>query len=160
MRLARIVRTAFGVDAFFRPGWEQGEWVFVGVAPAPEIAAYAFHTLFRQVQAQRRDYVSGLPKRLKMATKRNRGNLFARAWVSAVAEKVGNFAGKDRTGDIEAYLENHHPELQTLTARDQGLNIRVHDVSALDAGRSAGRNARLDHGINGGTGPVMIEGRG
>lgn len=158
MQLARIVRTAFGVAYLFDSGYGEGQWVFVGVAPAPEIAAYAFQTLLRQVQAQRRGYVAGLPKRLKLATKRNRGNLFALAWVAAVAEKVGNFAGKNRSEDIEAYLENHYPELRPMTARDRNRKIRAHDASALDAGRAAGRNARLDHGINGGTGPAMIEG--
>lgn len=157
MRLEQAIRSAFGCTGFFQPGsWEKGEWVFVGVAPAPAIAAYAFKVLYRQAQAQRRDYVASLPKRLKPATKRNRGNLFALAWVSAVQGKVGAFAGQDRSEDIAAWIEDHHPDLVSLHARDRNRKIRRHDASALIAGRDAGRNARLDHAIGGAAAPVQI----
>lgn len=150
-RLFHLVSDAFGCQGiFWTGGWEKGEWGFIGVAPAPEIAAYAFQTLLRQAQAARRSYVAGL-KRLKLATKRQRGNLFAEGWVQSVAGKITAFAGEDQTALIESYIGVHHPDLTALSKpRNQSRSIRPNDWGALRDGRNVGAHAQLNHGVGSG----------
>ena len=158
MSLSNLVSEAFGCERFFNQKWRQkGHWSFIGITPAPEIAAYAFQTLFRQVSKQRRDYIKGL-KRIKPETKTRRGNLFAEGWVSAVRDKVASFAGQDQTGAVKTYLAKHYPDLRSFDAKDKDRKIHIHDNNAIHAGRAAGKHAQLNHGVGGGGETLALTG--
>lgn len=142
--LANTCATAFDCDYVAFPIRCDGWYLkFIGLGISPELAAYAYSALQLQLQAARRHHVSQ-QKRCKLATKRRRGAIFAEAWISAVAEKVGTFAqSKDETKRvIQAYLERHHPQLTTAP-----LNITQatgHDRKSRQQGWEQGQKARLN----------------
>ena len=75
--LGDMVCDALGVRMIQIPRRGAADVEFVGVVPRPEIAAYAFDVLRRQLEGDRRKFVKGL--RCRRATKTRRGDLFARA---------------------------------------------------------------------------------
>lgn len=158
MGLVRTIRRAFGCDSFLDCDTNSATWVFIGSGPAPEIAAYVFQTLCRQVVKARKDYLATL-KRCKPKTKTERGNIFCEAWVSSVDRRIVNFAGHDRTEAIVAYKATKHPDLTTLTPRGKNIRLNSRNEGAYAAGIVAGHAAQLHHGV--GTGreaPTLIGG--
>lgn len=120
---------------------------FLGVGISPELAAHAYSALHHQLVAARRAHVAR-QKRCQLKTKRRRGLLFAEGWLNAVNHKVVEFAGAmddDVVQAINAYLEHHHPSLQTIEIRSQ--SPKGHDANSLEAGWQQGQQVRLHRGV-------------
>jgi hypothetical protein len=155
-RLARAVAEAFGCDLFYsriQLGWSgikrRTDVVFIGVGPAPEIAAYAFDVLVRQAQRDRSAHVATQSRKLKQKTKTARGDAFALAWVYAVQSQLDKFAGNQATAELLlAYMTKAHPDMGEFTPASRHLNRHVKDDSAT-SGYLAGKQARLDRAVNG-----------
>lgn len=166
--LAKVVADAFGCDWFsiirreFLPGAalrKVRDVVFIGMGSAPEIAAYSYEVLQRQLVRARAAHVAKQPASCKPITKTARGDEFALGWVCAVAQLVERFAGCDADRVlIEQYVAAKHPDLTTSKPRDRavGRNVRSQD---FHAGAQAGRQARLDRGISAAEGPKRLSGR-
>lgn len=146
--LARTCANAFGCDYLAYSASSAGySFKFVGVGVSPELAAYAYAALHQQLLIARRKHVSQ-QKRCKLATKRRRGQLFAEAWISAVADKVDRFAGRqpeETVKAIEAYLSLHHPNLKYTEPKQ--IPVRGQDYLSLDKGREQGSTAYLHQGV-------------
>ena len=133
--------------AYFHPtcGWSLK---FMGKGISPELAAYAYTTLHRQLVAARRAHVAQ-QKRCKMKTKRLRGQLFTEGWLNAISYRVAQFAGnmdESTHGEIKAYIEIHHPVLRTHTI--EPLEAKGHDTGSIIAGWDLGKKASLHRGID------------
>ena len=147
--LASTCAAAFDCShlAFFHPtcGWS---FKFLGKGISPELAAYAYSTLHRQLVAARREHVAQ-QKRCKMKTKRLRGQLFTEGWLHAISYKVAQFAGnmdEVTQGEIKAYIEVHHPTLTTFTI--EPLEAKGHDTGSIIAGWDLGKKANLHRGVD------------
>lgn len=159
--LAGYVAHVFGCQLIFREGWERSEWLFIGLPPANEIAAYSFEVLFRQARKARQDYMATNLKRYKKSNKVRRADLFSEGWVRAACGNVTALSPAEGSAEaVEAYMQIKHPKLGALNAtdRNKGRTLSGKDEMALSAGRHAGRSAQLHHGVGTGAAPLMLEG--
>lgn len=166
MLLAQVVATAFGCTHYINHGLKKQfmaapkrttGYVFVGVNPSSDIAAYAFRVLQRQCVADRLAHVREQNKRLKSSTRSGRGDAFALAWVRAVASMVQDFAGgEERSQLLLKYIELNHPGMRTVEPQRRDLNRFVRDESHA-AGTAAGSRARLHRGVGPGKKQEMLK---
>lgn len=153
--LANMVAGAFGAEIVYCPLYDGERWIgrveFYGVNGAAEVAGYAFEVLGRQLKRDRNAYLATLNKRIKRATKVRRGDLFAQAWVDAVARQVvahQRSEAEDKT--IAAYQAKRWEEpLETRQSRDNTKGMRSHDVDALYQGQRDGKKVSFHQGVNG-----------
>ena len=156
--LGEMVCDAFGLRMIQVPRRGRSEVEFIGKVPRPEIGAYAFDVLRRQLESDRRKFLQGL--RCRRATKTRRDDLFAEGWISAVRGKVENLvADGDEERIVEEWIGREHPLLEDMEYRARGGRPGPGDVSAFSGGRSAGRRARLTAGVDG-RGTRSLEARG
>jgi hypothetical protein len=153
--LANMVAGAFGAEIVYCPRYDGERWIgrveFYGVNGAAEVAGYAFEVLGRQLKRDRNAYLSTLNKRLKRATKVRRGDLYAQAWVDAVARQVVlHQRSVAENTIIAAYQAKRWEEpLETRQARDNTKGVRSHDVDAWHQGRADGKKVSFHQGVNG-----------
>lgn len=159
--LAGYITHVFGCRLIFREGFSLSHWVFIGLPPANDVAAYSFEVLFRQAKAARKDFVAQHLKRFKKANKVRRADLFSQGWVQSACNAVSPLTPTDGTEEaIQSYMEFKHTNLGKLDGidRNKGRSLSHKDELAIYAGRSAGRNAQLNKGVGMGAAPLMIGG--
>lgn len=151
VNLASMVCSLFGCDLMFsqRIGKSiltvEGGYSFIGTAPSPEIAAYTFSVLRRQISKARNEYI-------KTALKRHRKNKTAAAdtfclgWVSAARRQI-SFAERtaEQTDAIKAYKLIHYPNAVTLDPRERTLKKNADDHRFN--GWREGSKAKVHHGV-------------
>jgi hypothetical protein len=166
-RLVKLVAGAMGcetflssrtvrVDSYHRPWQDVTDIVFVGVAPAHDLAAYAMEVLYRQCRTQRLAHVRKQPKACKPATKKARGDAFALGWVNGVRGLVQRLARTERHAELLLdYIAQQHPKMgdAKLGRRDAGRNVRSTDYAS---GHAAGERARLHEGVGAAGAPLML----
>jgi hypothetical protein len=154
--LAAMVAESYGCRAYFLTGHRQ--WIIVGVDPAAEIASYAYSVLLRQIKAARAVYRAKHCKRLIRASQIRRADLFCEAWVKTVATLVDKFAQTIQTREaIRSYVLDTYKisgELEPID-RQEGKKFTKGDVAAWHAGKAAGAEATLHHGVS--DDPLAIE---
>lgn len=160
-QLAGYIARVFCCRLVFCQGWEKSEWMFIGLPPANEVAAYSFDVLFRQARKARQEYMGSTLKRHKKTSKVRRADLFSQGWVRSACGNVTALTPVDGVSEaVEAYMQLKHQKLGTLneTDRNKGRALSGKDEMAFYAGRHAGKSAQLHRAVNGGTAPLMIEG--
>lgn len=103
--LLQVIKDAFGVDCILL-----GNGVsFYGVYNRPELAAYTFEVLGRQLMKARSDFIKTQNKRIKTSTKTARGDKFAEGWIIAVLNKIEKLARTAREMELaERWLEKKY----------------------------------------------------
>lgn len=117
---------------------------FYGEEAAPEVAAYAFDVLRRQMDAERKIHL----KRVRVpATRASRGEAFAQGWVYAVHALLPD-PGDGRVSEamLDTYEQQRWPTTGTLTLRDTPTSGLRSDRDAV-AGWLAGKRAVLSQGL-------------
>ncbi|MDN7916216.1 DUF2786 domain-containing protein [Burkholderia cepacia] len=145
--LAGVVADVYGCEFLFSRQLNDactaivGGYMFVGVAPAPEIAKYTFDVFARQLRAARRDYIQAKLYRCGPKNKTARADEFCEGWVYAVRMQMQNAVRTDeQTAMIDAHMRANHAEVRTFEprARDvagrRSTNDRWHGI---EEGRSA-----------------------
>lgn len=146
--LGNVVCEAIGLRMIQIRGRGAAEVEFIGVVPRPEIGAYAFEVLRRQLEADRRKFVEGL--RCRRPTKTRRGDLFAEGWILEVRAKVAKLrVDDDERRVVDDSIEKEHPDLEDMEFRRRSGRAGRGDFGALMGGRAAGRRAKLNAGVNG-----------
>lgn len=152
--LTGMVSDVFGCDAVLTGGYDhrKGGFTnasFIGFGPVPEIAAYTFSVLNKQLVRGRKAYLATLGKRLKRSTKTRRGNLWAEAWVRAASKKAVRLSlGRDEAELIRKWKAREYGELEDAKPRDTKFMGRG-DYDAVRRGIEAGLEASLNHGVDG-----------
>lgn len=172
--LSSVVAMVFDCETLTSISWSSTKLcrvetaVFIGVAPAPEIARYAYDTLHRQCVAARKAYVGAINRREIPSTgvsAKARGGHFAIYWVQQVEKKLqalvptgeddpeqsesntrALIAIKSKSDElIQAYISN----LTDGKGPTPGASMRRMKISGLDAlhGAEAGRKAQVSHGV-------------
>ncbi|WP_226020326.1 DUF7168 domain-containing protein [Serratia symbiotica] len=148
--LIGIIRQAFGVQSYL--AWRLGKRtvVFYGPDERPQVAAYAFDVLTRQMMSARREFSAGQRKSIKRVTKTGRADEFCEAWVHGAYQVIEAFAVTPaEKGLMEAYYKKISGDFVTVPYRP-AKKVRGED-GARGAGYVAGTNARLSHGVDGST---------
>ena len=165
--LAGMVAGAFGCDNNTSTSLVLGQtlqfrrhryYVFIGVGPAAEVAGYAFDVLARQCARDRRRYIGLQSKNCKAKTKVARGDLYAEGWIAGVRDKLWLLVGNARDEALIAqYMAQRHAGMTGSDIKDRakGKNVTHNDWYQ---GLKAGRNAELNHGVQGGAAQPLLTG--
>lgn len=158
--LAGLIARVFSCHLIFREGFAQSAWVFIGFAPANEVAAYSFEVLLRQAKKARQEFMAEHLKRYKKSNKVRRADLFSMGWVQSAGSLVSPLTPVEGAKEsIQAYIDLKYTNLSKLDAvdRNKGRAISHKDEQAIGAGLSAGRSAQLHKGVGGSATPLMLE---
>jgi hypothetical protein len=151
--LAHAVHRALDVYSFIDG---TGTRTFIGRGPSAEIASYAFAVLFRTLKGQRQAYIAGPLKRVKLARKRVRADVFCEGWARAVRSKIEALVPERPADPLrDQYLAEHYPELGTVSARAAKLSA-TKVAGDYWAGHSAGRDVNLRSGVGGDAAPLAL----
>ncbi|EDX4489660.1 DUF2786 domain-containing protein [Salmonella enterica subsp. salamae] len=142
--LLQVIKDAFGVDCILL-----GNGVsFYGLYNRPELAAYTFEVLGRQLIKARKDFIKTQNKRIKNSTKTARGDKFAEGWIIAVLNKIEKLARTAREVELaEHWLKKKYTHTVTRNTRKSG-KTRDND-NARNSGYLEGRQASLHQPVNG-----------
>ncbi|WP_085919070.1 DUF2786 domain-containing protein [Halomonas sp. CSM-2] len=152
--LAHMVAGAFGAETVYQQVYDGERWAlnveFYGLNGAAEVAGYAFEVLARQLKRHRTAYLATLNKRLKRTTKVRRGDLYAQAWINAVAKQVTRQQRTEaETSIVKAYKAKRWEDLDTMKPRDNTKGMRSHDHGAIYQGYQDGKKVSFHQGVNG-----------
>tara|TARA_R110002012_G_scaffold295444_2_gene491955 strand:+ start:1617 stop:2315 length:699 start_codon:yes stop_codon:yes gene_type:complete len=152
--LGSMVASAFGAETVYQQAYDGERWTlnveFYGLNGAAEVAGYAFEVLGRQLKRDRTAYLATLNKRLKRTTKVRRGDLYAQAWLNAVAKQVTRqHRTEAENAVVEAYKAKRWEELDTMKPRDNTKGMRSHDHGAIHQGYQDGKKVSFHQGVNG-----------
>lgn len=164
--LAEMVSRVFGVKFYTShgrvfPGYTARRTItFYGPAERPQVAAYAFEVLGKQLKKARQVYVSSLRKNIKPATKTARADAYCSAWVNGAYQVASDLVVTEAE---QTLMEYYHREklskgMKQLEAR-KPRKARGTDVAA-NTGYEDGSGARLHHGVNGASDSSLLLERG
>ena len=164
--LVEVINRAFGVQAMF--DWRYGKYgtprrvvTFYGPDSRPQIAAYAFDVLARQMTAARKEYIAGIHKNTKAATRTARADLFCEGWANGVYQIVAELAPTEsETTLMAAYKQRQMDSGAAKTSSYREARECSRSNEAATAGYLSGRNAKLSHGVNGATSETKLIGGG
>lgn len=164
--LAAVIGFAFGVKFYTtyryteRVGIPKRVVVFYGPNERPQIAAYAFDVLSRQLVRARSEYIGSMRKGIKAATKTARADTFCESWVSGAYQVLDDFMITEPEQTLMAAYQQRMQEEGGLSSGKlrSSKSCRGKD-DAASAGYLAGKNARLNQAVSGESfQPLMIEG--
>ncbi|HAM4872548.1 TPA: DUF2786 domain-containing protein, partial [Escherichia coli] len=153
------VSQTFGCSAYYdwrlMPGGRYRRCVtFYGFSERPQVAAYAFDVLCRQLRDATDAYLRTQSRRLKLSTRRARAAQFRDGWVQGVRQVVMPFSVTEEESRLmRLWLEQQ--AMETVAPREVKA-CRGGDLARWQ-GYEAGKNASLHHGV-GGTARRMVPG--
>uniref|UniRef100_UPI003CD0D9DC DUF7168 domain-containing protein n=1 Tax=Uruburuella suis TaxID=252130 RepID=UPI003CD0D9DC len=118
---------------------------FFGLGVKPELAAYAYEVLLRQLKKSWREYIKTELVRVRSASNKTaRADQFCMGWVYAVAQKVEEFAmPPEEKGVLERYRQQFGEMGKAKTRDVKGKTSRMQQQQDLQAGHRQGRDAQL-----------------
>lgn len=122
--------------------------VFVGFAPWPELAAYAYVQLRDQCKRARTAYLATISKRFKKSNRSSRANAYAETWATRAVHEVLAPMRRD-AGDDEAEAIARHKSGLGLSAGGEAKWERNKDknLKAARDGYADGADAVLRAGV-------------
>lgn len=155
--LCLLVAQTFNCKAIHQRWGRTAHWVFIGREANPEIAGHAFAQLFRQLKRARQQYIDVECYHLDKTQKSKRADMFCRGWLASVSKQVDLHAGGKDDDVIAAYMKKQHDGIGQLgsTDRHKGKPPTIGEAYAFAAGRNAGADAQLHHGVNGNKAPQL-----
>ncbi|MCK9606224.1 MAG: DUF2786 domain-containing protein [Methylomonas sp.] len=143
--LANVIAEAFGCGGVFHRGFlmENTCANFFGLGIKPELAAYTFDVLRRQLAKDRTAYSATL-KRYKRANRIRKADLFCEAWVYRIGEQVNAFAGNESEKvAIDAYKQKRYAAGLKADTRAGAVAKQNNDWQASAAGYKAAEDVSL-----------------
>lgn len=161
--LASMVSGAFYCDIMFSRQLNKsgndidGGYSFIGIAPMPEAATYAFTVLRRQLIKARGDYIKTALRRYRK-NKTAAADQFCEGWVSAVRNLVSRvYPSAEEAAAISAYKAIHYAQTTSLQPRRRDTGQGGANMAHRVNGYVEGQNAQLHHGV-GGSAPTGLLG--
>jgi hypothetical protein len=142
--LACVIAKAFGCETTVTIGNKHwgSNLNFFGVGIKPELCAYTYSVLRRQLLKDRKDYRDSLT-RYKPTNRTRKADLFCEAWVVKVASQVSEFAGTEQEkAAIAAYHERRGAKIIADTRKGAVIKDKG-DYSAWLAGNTAAAEVSL-----------------
>lgn len=142
---------AFGVECYLNREFGLGEARFFGIGIKPELAAYAYEVLLRQLKKERRAYIKTELKAVRLPrNKTARADQFCTGWVYAVKQKVKEFATEPEEKEVLERYQKQLGEMGQAKKRDVHGGSKASRERDLAAGVRKGREAQLYHAMDGG----------
>lgn len=165
--LGEVICLTFGVKCYY--AWRYTSYrgvprrcvVFYGPAERPQIAAYAFDVLSRQMMTARREFLGSMRKSIKTSTKVARCDTFCENWVQGAYQVLDDYAVTEVEATlIMAYQQRLRTQSGVATGElREAKRCRGADDAAY-AGYQSGKNATLNRALSGSTGSsLLLEGK-
>lgn len=133
-------------------------WTFVGLTPAPEIAAYSWAVLHRQIKRARAGYIASALKRCSLKRKRARADVFCEGWATAVFSAVARLHPETPTDPlVRRYLDERFSKLVSVKGREAGLRGQI-AADDRARGRAQGAEVSIHQGVGRQAAQLQIEG--
>lgn len=150
LRLHNMVARAFECEAFYTyfNGYHRCDLRFVGVAPAPTIAAYTFDVLLRQLRHARQTFIR---EKLVATTRSNKNkkskiaDAFCVGWVRQVATKCAALNPDPKTkAKIDAYFSKEIREIKEAPTKGAASTKNGNqELAAMQMGYQAAADISL-----------------
>lgn len=147
--LASVVGTAFQCSTY--SSWRSID--YVGRKENTVVAAYCLECLMRQIRKARQDFVKSLPSygRAFSSLKREKADAFCEGWVTAVADKVREFASplteQEKSRHREYLTDVKECKVNKAKDRKSATESSNANLLAASLGYSAGKDVQLHHGM-------------
>lgn len=150
--LATLCFRAFGCRCYLSPSYaRESKLFFVGIGGRPELAAYAYEVLLRQLKKSRREFIATELKRIRLAKNKNyRADVYCEGWVSVVWTQVQEFAQSvAEKALLKQYMDVRHGDLTTGGVRSANADRHAKAQAGKDwqTGVTAGKDAQLHHAM-------------
>ena len=156
--LAVVVAGSFGVRSYADYKYNakkmkvEGRLKFYGMSPRHELAAYAYQVLLRQLKKHRAEYIKTHLSLVRTAKNKTlRADEFCIGWIISIKNKVDVFAN----GERELKLLETWKKEQGLTATKL-RSVKGKSMKDRANGHDKGREAQLNHAMNGAEQPKQI----
>lgn len=152
--VAALVAEVFGCEKY-----KQGNRMyFYGFGNRPQIAAYSFDVVWRQISAARRKYLRYQCHQSNKAKREYMANRYCEGWLHGARKVVQEFAlGNDEQNRMEEYatkiLQIKYVNPKTIRANS---SLRAAGDFAAYAGAEDGEKLQLHHAVNGADGVKQI----
>ncbi|WP_140921516.1 DUF2786 domain-containing protein [Limnobaculum xujianqingii] len=160
-----MICRAFGVDGYWsyrisgKYGIPKRIAKFIGVNERPQIAAYAFDVLSRQIKRARKEFLTTQNKRIKTSTKTARADQFCEGWISGAYKAVTPFIIPDDEKNLMAvYMDKLTEEHNLKEGKTRGAKDCRGSDDARFSGYLAGRDVKLHAAVNGATNTTVLLG--
>jgi Protein of unknown function (DUF2786) len=150
--LCATVRRAMSVDVILDQKLDRR---YIGRGARPEVAAYAFLVLHRQLKRARRTYIETTLRRCKAARKRVRADIFCEGWASAVFRKIAALYPEHVDPEVGQYLGLTHPDLVPVKVWTAEIKGQVANEDWW-RGRARGSDVDLHQGMGSARAPLML----
>ncbi|HIE4801251.1 TPA: DUF2786 domain-containing protein [Serratia marcescens] len=155
--LGRMVCRAFGVacyyeyaSAFYSNGNGRRTVIFYGPNERPEIAAYAFDVLSRQLVKARREFTAKMRRNIKPSTKVSRADQFCEGWVNGAYCVIDLYRVSEPEKTLmTAYYNRMNDEMEFEKFAPRAAKKCRGGDDAADAGYWAGKQAQLHQAVHG-----------
>lgn len=161
-QLSNLIATAFGCESVISSGVNYGiirrnaMIRFMGLGIKPELAAYTYDVLSRQIKRDRTRFTDSLNAKIKRATKIRRADLFCQAWVEGISRQVLEFAGTEHERNaIAAYKEQRFGGKLQADDRAGAASKHSHDWKSSEAGLQAAKDVSLHKPVQGKRGALL-----
>jgi len=162
--LGQLICRAMGVNCYYSfqrnymNNQKQNTVIFYGPDERPEIAAYAFDVLSRQMVKARRTFIGSLRKNIKPATKTARADQFCEGWAEGAYQAIEPFIVTETEKTLMAnFLAKMKKEQELSDLKPREAKKCRGDQDAAEAGFNAGLKARLNHGVSGKYSALSLE---
>lgn len=148
-QLAKLVAAGFGCNLIHKPRFtENGSWLFIGLSPAGQIAAYSFEQLAHKGRSARRQYAGQKLRRYKnAANKRKALDAYSLGWLNSVAELFPRQrVGTQQTEAIRRFIDRKYPRLDAMKPI-RVSDLRDRDMRHAGAGVEDGSAVQLNRGV-------------
>lgn len=145
-KLASTIATAFGCEVVISSGsgWKDSCMKFLGLGIKPELAAYTFDVLRRQIIKDRAAYSATLKRYKKRANKIRMCDIFCDAWNWRISEQVQEFAGTEQDkAAISLYKEQRWGDSLKIDSRKAPELKKDSDHQAIVAGTHAAKDVSI-----------------
>ncbi len=143
--LAGTIANAFACSAIgvSGQGYIDSQIKYIGLGIKPELAAYTFEVLARQIKKDRKAYQATL-KRYKPANKKRMADLFCQKWVACIQAQVHEFAGSEQEKQaIKAYKQKKYGGSLKKDDREVAQAQKNRDYDAFYAGGKAAQDVSI-----------------
>lgn len=152
VHLVSVICNTFGCEVMFTRRLSKNQlaieagYSFIAAEPIPEIAAYTFAVLRRQMLKARTEYISTALKRYKK-NKTAAADLFCRGWVQAIQRQVASVKPTEEQEEaISAYKRINYGETTKLKSSERKIS-GSNSINHLHNGWVVGQNAKLSRGV-------------
>ena len=146
--LCDCIEQVFGVKSIHQMSKDKDSTVFIGIMPNVQIASYIFEVVYRRIKKERSKFIKETCQYSWRGDKTRKGDVFAENLLLEVSNKIVEFTPDPKQeAIIKAYMGKQFPKVEEAKPRDAEAGWG--DMDAIVAGRRAGLEVNLYHGVNG-----------